>query len=198
MVGIEPTVSYAQDTRATGAPHPDEPIDPCGIRTQPRQLERLATSPEVERALSVDVPSLFSGTARNVCWRWAGRRSNPSLLVFSQALNRLSYQPMQFVIPPEAVVFTVCLRQNEKARCLLVHLLAGDTGLFESSRRLRADVTCAGDTGILRSANPYSPNDRQSDAGTGNARVALRRDSPIWQTTAYRSDRNQTSAVKAS
>ena len=24
---------------------------------------------------------------------WAGRRSNPSLLVFSQALNRLSYQP---------------------------------------------------------------------------------------------------------
>lgn len=27
-------------------------------------------------------------------WRWAGRRSNPSLLVFSQALNRLSYQPI--------------------------------------------------------------------------------------------------------
>ena len=26
-------------------------IDPCGIRTQPLQLERLATSPEVERAV---------------------------------------------------------------------------------------------------------------------------------------------------
>ena len=25
--------------------------------------------------------------------QWAGRRSNPSLLVFSQALNHLSYQP---------------------------------------------------------------------------------------------------------
>ena len=95
MVRIELTVSCAQDTRATGAPHPDEPIDPCGIRTRPGQLERLATSPEVERALSVDVPSLFSGTARNICWRWAGRRSNPSLLVFSQVLNRLSYQPIQ-------------------------------------------------------------------------------------------------------
>ena len=203
MVRIELTFSCAQDTRATGAPHPDESIDPCGIRTRPGQLERLATSPEVERALSMDVPCLFSGTARNDCWRWAGRRSNPSLLVFSQALNRLSYQPMQFVIPPEAVVFTVCLRQNEKARCLLVHLLAGDTGLFESSRRLRADVTCAGDTGILRSANPYSPNYRQSDAGTGNARVALRKDSHRyliyrWQTTSYRSDRIPASAVKAS
>ena len=190
MVRIELTFSCAQDTRATGAPHPDESIDPCGIRTRPGQLERLATSPEVERALSMDVPCLFSGTARNDCWRWAGRRSNPSLLVFSQALNRLSYQLMQFVIPPEA--------ENEKARCLLVHLLAGDTGLFESSRRLRADVTCAGDTGILRSANLYSPNCRQFGAGTEDARVALRADSPIWQTTAYRSDRNQTSAVKAS
>ena len=26
-------------------------IDPCGIRTQPNQLERLVTSPEVERAM---------------------------------------------------------------------------------------------------------------------------------------------------
>ena len=27
--------------------------DPCGIRTQPLQLERLTTSPEVERAMSI-------------------------------------------------------------------------------------------------------------------------------------------------
>ena len=65
MIRIELTVSCAQDTRATGAPHPEFLIDPCGIRTQPGQFEGLATSPEVERALSVDVPSLFSGTARN-------------------------------------------------------------------------------------------------------------------------------------
>ena len=57
MVRIELTVSCAQDTRATGAPHPEFVIDPCGIRTQPNQLERLATSPEVERALSVCVRS---------------------------------------------------------------------------------------------------------------------------------------------
>ena len=58
MVRIELTFSCAQDTRATGAPHPDLLNDPCGIRTQPGQFEGLATSPEVERALSVCVPSL--------------------------------------------------------------------------------------------------------------------------------------------
>ena len=58
MVRIELTVSYAQDTRATGAPHPEMLIDPCGIRTQPGQFEGLATSPEVERALSVCARSL--------------------------------------------------------------------------------------------------------------------------------------------
>jgi hypothetical protein len=70
-------------------------IDPCGIRTQPRLLEGQVTSPEVERALSVYARSPSSGTARNDCGMWAGRRSNPSLLVFSQALHRLSYQPRQ-------------------------------------------------------------------------------------------------------
>ena len=44
-----------QDTRTTGAPHPEFANDPCGIRTQPGQFEGLATSPEVERALSVCV-----------------------------------------------------------------------------------------------------------------------------------------------
>jgi len=53
MVRIELTVLYAQDTRAAGAPHPELLIDPCGIRTQPGQFEGLATSPEVERAMSV-------------------------------------------------------------------------------------------------------------------------------------------------
>ena len=52
VVRIELTVSCAQDTRATSALHPELLIDPCGIRTQPNQFEGLATSPEVERALS--------------------------------------------------------------------------------------------------------------------------------------------------
>ena len=85
------------------------PIDPCGIRTQPDQLERLATSPEVERAMSVCAQSPWSGTARCDCdvgWKALGFQLPPSafilpigrrprllLLVFSQALNRLSYQP---------------------------------------------------------------------------------------------------------
>jgi hypothetical protein len=38
------------------------------------------------RTLSVSVNT-------RMFWRWAGRRSNPSLLVFSQALHHLSYQP---------------------------------------------------------------------------------------------------------
>ena len=59
MVRIELTVSCAQDTRATGAPHPELLIDQttegggARIRTLLGQLERLATSPEVERAMSV-------------------------------------------------------------------------------------------------------------------------------------------------
>lgn len=69
------------------------PIDPCGIRTQPNQFEGLATSPEVERALSVYAITLLSGIVRDDYGTWAGRRSNPSLLGFSQALNHLSYQP---------------------------------------------------------------------------------------------------------
>lgn len=156
-------------------------IDPCGIRTQPCLLEGQVTSPEVERALSVYARSSSSGTARNDCGMWAGRRSNPSLLVFSQALHRLSYQPRPALrTSPSA---------KEKARCPL-----RDTGLFESSRRLMADVTCAGDTGCFRSktvrlANLYSPNYRLFVAATGNARVAWRRGSPIWQTASYRSDR---------
>ena len=71
------------------------PNDPCGIRTQPGQLERLATSPEVERAMSVCARNLRGPGPPGAIVMWARRRSNPSLLVFSQALNRLSYQPMQ-------------------------------------------------------------------------------------------------------
>ena len=53
-VGFEPTVSWPparRDTRLRYALPSSN--DPCGIRTQPGQLEKLATSPEVERAVSV-------------------------------------------------------------------------------------------------------------------------------------------------
>jgi hypothetical protein len=63
--------------------------DPCGIRTQPGRLERPVTSPEVERAMSAH---RLRVRTRGFFSERAVRRSNPSLLVFSQALNRLSYQ----------------------------------------------------------------------------------------------------------
>ncbi len=51
-VGFEPTISWPPARRDTRLRYAlPSPIDPCGIRTQPNQLERLATSPEVERAV---------------------------------------------------------------------------------------------------------------------------------------------------
>ena len=55
----------------------------------------------------------------NDCSMWAGRRSNPSLLVFSQALNHLSYQP--------GFVFRSLPAAKEEARCPL-----RDTGLLRA------------------------------------------------------------------
>jgi len=52
---------------------------------------------------------------------------------------------------------------------------------FVSSRRLKADVTCAGDTGILRHANLYSPDYRQRDAGSGGAGCVARRSADMAQ-----------------
>lgn len=49
-MGVEPATEHicpkANERRAVGT----RSSDPCGIRTQPLQLERLTTSPEVERA----------------------------------------------------------------------------------------------------------------------------------------------------
>ncbi len=93
---------------------------------------------------------------------------------------------------------SVCLRQNEKARCPL-----RDTGLGKARGRLKADVTCAWDTEILRYANLYSPKCQQMVAGNRDARVAPRADSPRSltnrrRTLSYRSVCNRTSAGKAS
>ena len=104
-VGFEPTISWPPARRDTRLRYAlPSPNDPCGIRTQPGQLavsrwqKGLATSPEVERAVCGRTFSVFRRTG--LFWRRAGRRSNPGtarrvvLLVFSQALNRLSYQPI--------------------------------------------------------------------------------------------------------
>ena len=76
-------------------------------------------------------------------------------------------------------------------------------GFLKARGRLKADVTCAGDTEILRYANLYSPNCQQMDAENQAARVALRADSPRSltnrrRTLSYRSVCNRTSAGKAS
>ncbi len=92
-------------------------IDPCGIRTQPNQLERLVTSPEVERAM--------------LCAHWVrkvGREVlEPRLRIFSPPLIRLSYRP----IIGENIAAT------KKARC------RGDTGLWEMVSEYGQGVTGA-------------------------------------------------------
>ena len=75
-------------------------IDPCGIRTQPLQIESLATSPEVERAMlyahrmrkvgrEVAVFHYRPRCSASFITRW------PRLLlqIFSPPLIRLSYRP---------------------------------------------------------------------------------------------------------
>jgi hypothetical protein len=198
MVGFEPTFSCARGTRIPRLSHTPiavrlrlrTKLHPAGVEpapppwrdgTLPLRHECVTTSPEAERA--VCAPHLLLPESPDV-GRWAGRRSNPSLLVFSQALHHLSYQPMQF--SPSACGAT------KKPGVLFV------TPGFVSSRRLKADVTCAEGTGTLRYTNRYSPNSRQSDAEIRDARVALRDDSPIRRTTSDRSDRIWASAVKAS
>ena len=88
--GVEPAVSCSQGTRGTVPLPPGHSFlcssDPCGIRTQPLQLERLTTSPEVERAILLSVRAPRA--------QWVGRRSNPRLRLFRPPLNRLSYRPM--------------------------------------------------------------------------------------------------------
>ena len=81
-------------------------------------------------------------------------------------------------------------------------------GFLKARGRLKADVTCAGDTDRIRAntvryANLYSPNCQQMDAENRAARVALRADSPRSltnrrRTLSYRSVCNRTSAGKAS
>ncbi len=89
---------------------------------------------------------------RNGCSMWAGRRSNPSLLVFCQALNRLSYQPESgFRSLPAA---------KEEARCPLCDtgLLKACGGLGPMSRAQGIRGFFASQTCIPRIAGKMLPN----------------------------------------
>lgn len=95
-------------------------------------------------------------------------------------------------LQPGATPSQLPAHSKEKARC---HLR--DTGLL-SSRRPKADVTCAGDTGILRLANPDYPNPQIWMSEIRDTRVARRVGSLRRRTASYRSVSARASTVKAS
>ena len=76
---------YFADSRRRMARQPLS--SPYGNRTHLSALKGQYPSPIDERAV---VCVLY---ARTLSAEWAGRRSNPRYLIFSQALYRLSYQP---------------------------------------------------------------------------------------------------------
>ena len=91
--------------------------DPCGIRTQPLQLERLTTSPEVERAML-----LYARTLSAV-----GREALESSSAAFQATAKPSQLPTHLFVawfPP----LLPCFRSTKKARCPC------DTGLLSAVR----------------------------------------------------------------
>jgi hypothetical protein len=91
--GVEPKSSCSQSRRAS-------------ICTSARSFSSHCSSPYGNRthlsALKGQYPSPIDERAVVFCVcvhaepRWAGRRSNPRYLIFSQALYRLSYQPKFF------------------------------------------------------------------------------------------------------
>ena len=164
-VGFEPTISWPPARRDTRLRHAlPSSIDPCGIRTQPGQLERLATSPEVERAVCGGtylhcVPA--NRFVLKVGWK--------ALESFSPGLQP-GAKPSQ--LPAHLCSLFACSATKKPS------VLCVTPGCLKARGRLKADVTCAGDTEILRYANLHSPNCQQMEAGNRNARFALRADSP--------------------
>jgi hypothetical protein len=105
-VGIEPTHSCAQDTRATGALHPELPQWPVWESNPSHRLERAVSSEPIdERAVRAQFLR-----------QWVGRRSNPRPLVFSQVLHRLSYRPLR----PKTKKPDVALTPGLKLVCWMV------------------------------------------------------------------------------
>ena len=99
-VGVEPTVSCSQGTRGTVPLHPVCISQQLVWESNPSlRLERAVSSSRLTNEPTVLAVSAHAER------KWVGRRSNPRLLVFSQALNRLSYRPRFRVVvsPPPAL-----------------------------------------------------------------------------------------------
>lgn len=222
-IGFEPTISSPPARRDTGLRYAlPSSNDACGIRPHLASLtfssmRGLATSPEVERAVCVGVPFLCSCEPDRFGSRHEGARHLLSR-IFGQAPVFVATEALQRPTPLCSSFASgqrwpfACGKQ--KARCPL-----RDTGLWKARGRLKADVTCAGDTNRIRanparSANLYSPHSdrvrseslktgQQLSAGDRNTRIVLRPDSPRSatnrkRTLSYRPVCNRTSAVKAS
>jgi hypothetical protein len=93
-VGVEPTISCSQGTQGA------VPLHPVVLY---RELARMGVEPghrreavvlRLERAISSGPIDERAIVGAHADLKWVGRRSNPRLLVFSQALHRLSYRPL--------------------------------------------------------------------------------------------------------
>jgi hypothetical protein len=138
-VGVEPTISCSQGTRGAVPLHPAKFFvtlsyvclppsayglllhDPCGIRTRPAQLERLMTSPEVERA------AVTPARTPTTVGREALESSSPGF--------QPSAIPSQ--LPTQRHAVAAPRRRNKKARCPC------DTGPVEPVVRLHGRASQA-------------------------------------------------------
>lgn len=106
--------------------------DPCGIRTQPLQLERLITSPEVERAIL----SLYARTDQR-CASVPGAVGREALESSSAAFQATADQRCASVPASQLTthvslrdpLYHVCIRPTKKARCPC------DIGLWQPADR---------------------------------------------------------------
>ncbi len=84
-VGFEPTISSSPNWRDNQASLRSDVSSPYGNRTHLSALKERYPAPIDERAM-------LCRCGRVPFTQWTGRRSNPRLLLFRQALDRLSYQ----------------------------------------------------------------------------------------------------------
>ena len=85
-VGFEPTISSSPNWRDNQTSlRSDDVSSPYGNRTHLSALKERYPAPIDERAV-------LCRCVRVPFTQWTGRRSNPRLLLFRQALDRLSYQ----------------------------------------------------------------------------------------------------------
>ena len=125
--------------------------DPCGIRTQPNQRERLTTSPEVERAGRKWVVGGQASQCQIACLA----------IHYPLSTNHYPSGPggARTLVPESSArCYTISATgpmnattpRNETARCPV-----RDTGLLKAAGGQTADVTCAGGTDSVRRSIRY-------------------------------------------